>query len=211
LHNRKKNIVILTITALIVIVIDQITKYIIRTTPSLHNFDIIKGWLAFHYTQNPGMAMGINIVPTPVISVISLLAIIGIIIYTVKLSVRANVGQMICMGLIVGGAVGNIIDRMFMAIIQSYGGFMQGHVVDFIFFTLKIDGHTVFPYIFNFADACITTSILILIVFSKYLLPSGSLKAEETVPEKGTVGDGNDNKDLLATGTDGVNPISKSE
>ena len=201
----------MTITTIIVIAIDQTTKYIIRTTPSLHQMDIIKGWLAFHYTQNPGMAMGINILPTPVISVISFLVIIGIIFYITRIANQANTGQMICWGLIIGGAIGNIIDRMFMAIIQSYGGFMQGHVVDFIFFNLRIDGHTVFPYIFNFADACITTSIFILIIFSKYLFPSVSLSHEENVQPQDSITDTSESRNYMASGSEGINSFKESE
>lgn len=75
------------------------------------------------------------------------------------------------MGLIVGGALGNIIDRIFLGYIQNTGGFLYGHVVDFIHFTPSISGTPVFPYIFNIADAAITTAIIILILFNKRLLP----------------------------------------
>ena len=159
-------------TAGTVIIIDRITKYIIRTTPSLQNFQIIKGWLAFNYTQNPGMALGYDWLPTPVIGLISLLAIIIIMAYILKFMKRATTVQMVFAGLIIGGALGNIFDRMFMGIIQSNGGFMDGRVVDFIHFSLTIHGHPVFPYIFNFADSCITVSVLSLLIFNKYLLPS---------------------------------------
>lgn len=210
---KNRNILIMTITAVIVIAIDRVTKYLIRTTPSLQHLEIIKGWLAFHYTQNPGMALGIDFVPTPVISIVSLLAVIIIVIFTVRVAARANKGQMICMGMIIGGASGNLIDRMFMAIIQSYGGFFQGHVVDFIFFNLRIDGHTVFPYIFNFADACITTSILILIVFNKYLLPSTTLsnKGEELTESDAAVSNSENNGEYLSSEAQGFNSVKKSD
>lgn len=167
----KKKITVFSITAILVIIIDRISKYAIRTTPSLQNFQIIKGWLAFNYTQNPGMAMGIDFIPTPVIGIFSIVAVILILIFAIRSSKNAPMGQVICWGLIVGGALGNLIDRMFMGIIQSAGGFMDGRVVDFIHFTPEIYGHPVFPYIFNFADACITTSILVLLVFNKYMFP----------------------------------------
>jgi signal peptidase II len=200
----------MAIAVLLVVAIDQYTKYMVRTTPALQNWDIIKGWLAFHYTQNPGMALGINIIPTPVISVISSIAIIVIIIFTVRIAARANIGQMICMGMIIGGATGNIIDRMFMGIIQSYGGFMQGHVVDFIFFTKQIDGHTIFPYIFNVADAFITTSILILIIFNKYLLPSNTSQEQSESEEKSSV---EDTKDInfMESGSQSVKSVPDTE
>ena len=200
----------MAIAALLVVAIDQYTKYAVRTTPALQNWDIINGWLAFHYTQNPGMALGINIIPTPVISVISSIAIIVIIIFTVRIAARANMGQMICMGMIIGGATGNIIDRMFMGIIQSYGGFMQGHVVDFIFFTKQIDGHTLFPYIFNAADAFITTSILILIIFNKYLLPTNSSEEQSESEKESTVEDTRD-IDFMESGSHSVKSVPDTE
>ncbi len=71
------------------------------------------------------------------------------------------------MGLILGGAFGNIADRLFMGIIMDYGGVLEGHVVDFIYFSLKIGDWTVFPYIFNVADIAISTAIILLVLFNK--------------------------------------------
>jgi signal peptidase II len=76
------------------------------------------------------------------------------------------------MGLILGGAIGNIIDRIFMGIVYGYGGVLDGHVVDFIHFNLEIWDTPVFPYIFNFADVAISTSIIILILFHKRIMPT---------------------------------------
>ncbi|MEX0779852.1 MAG: signal peptidase II [Balneolales bacterium] len=157
-----------------VIVLDQISKYVIRTTPTLHNYQIIEGWLAFHYTQNPGMALGISWADTWIISLIAIVATVVIIVFIFKTMQSATIGYMICMGLIIGGALGNIIDRLFMARIENYGTFLDGHVVDFIHFTLTINGFRIFPYIFNIADAAISVSIFTLILFYKQLMPEAS-------------------------------------
>jgi signal peptidase II len=162
--------------AVLVIGLDQWSKYVVRTTPSFQNWEIIEGWLAFHYTQNPGMAMGMDWASTEVISVIAILATIGIIMYILRSMRMANVGYMTCMGLIIGGAIGNIIDRLIMAKLESYGGILEGHVVDFIHFSLRISDYPVFPYIFNVADIAISTAIIALLVFNKRLLP-----IEETI------------------------------
>lgn len=154
-----------------VITIDQWSKYVVRTDANWQYFDIIKGWLAFHYIQNPGMAMGIEVLPTYIIGYLTLAAIIGIVFYLFKLLKTANWGQVFCYGLIIGGAIGNIFDRMFMGIIQDKSGFMDGHVVDFIHFTLEINGWSVFPYIFNFADVAISCSVIAMFVFYKHLMP----------------------------------------
>lgn len=176
--NRNKLVALLT-PAVIVLALDQITKYIIRTSPELHNKIIIEGWLRLYYTQNPGMAMGIDWLPTIVVSSVAILAVTGILIYLLRSIETASIGYLIFMGLILGGAFGNIADRIFMGYVEGNGGILEGHVVDFIYFSLQINDWTVFPYIFNVADIGISVSIISLLIFSKKLLPA-SQKEEPT-------------------------------
>jgi signal peptidase II len=170
-NNRASKLWALLMPALFVIGLDQWTKHLVRTTPSYQHWDIIKGWLSFHYTQNPGMAMGMDWASTEIISIIAIVATIGILTYILRSMDKANIGYMLCMGLIIGGALGNIIDRLVMARLENYGGLLEGHVVDFIHFTLEINGYPVFPYIFNVADIAISTAIIALLIFNKRLLP----------------------------------------
>ncbi len=176
--NRNKLVALLT-PAVIVLALDQITKYIIRTSPELHNKIIIEGWLRLYYTQNPGMAMGIDWLPTIVVSSVAILAVTGILIYLLRSIETASIGYLIFMGLILGGAFGNIADRIFMGYVEGNGGILEGHVVDFIYFSLQINDWTVFPYIFNVADIGISVSIISLLIFSKKLLPAAQ-KEEPT-------------------------------
>lgn len=166
----QKKLSYLLIPAAVVLVIDQLTKWVVRVTPELHNYTIIDGWLQLYYTKNPGMALGIDILSTPVISSIAILAAVGILVYVLKNIEQTSTGYLICMGLIIGGAMGNISDRIFMGLIEGDGGVLHGHVVDFIYFSLQINAWSVFPYIFNFADVAISTSIITLVVFNKKLL-----------------------------------------
>ncbi|MEX0608470.1 MAG: signal peptidase II [Balneolaceae bacterium] len=177
----RKKLLALLIPVLSVLAIDQLTKWIIRTSPEMQNKTIIDGWLQFYYTQNPGMALGIDILSTPVISVIAILAVIGITIYLIQSIEHATTGYLICMGLILGGALGNISDRIFMGIIEDNGGILHGHVVDFIYFSLSINDFTVFPYIFNVADIAISVSIISLLLFNKRLFITKQEDSE--VPE----------------------------
>jgi len=163
--------------------LDQISKHWVRMTPSAHNWEIIPGWLAFYYTQNPGMALGINWLSTPVISVIAIVATLGILLYVLKTIEKVKMGYLFCMGLILGGALGNIIDRLVMARVGGYGGMLDGHVIDFIHFTLEINGYPVFPYIFNVADIAISTSIIALIVFNKSILHAEEEEEENITHE----------------------------
>lgn len=180
-----KKLTALGVPILVVVLVDQFTKYWIRTTPSWQHWEIIPGWLSFHYTQNPGMALGMRWAPTEVISLIAIIATIGIFGYVIYTINRANIAYLICMGLILGGAVGNIIDRLVMAQIESYGGILEGHVVDFIHFTLDINGFAVFPYIFNVADMAISCAIIAMLLFHQKIMPTekSSLPTEEE-PEK---------------------------
>lgn len=180
--NRNKLFALFT-PAAVVVILDQFTKQLVRTTPALQNWDIIPGWLAFHYTQNPGMALGMDWFSTPLISLIAILATIGILIYILRTMHRANMGYLVCMGLVLGGAFGNIIDRLVMAKVESYGGVLEGHVIDFIHFNLTISGYPVFPYIFNVADIAISTAIISLLVFNKRILPVEDDESKEASAE----------------------------
>ncbi len=117
------------------------------------------------------MALGMDWLSTPAISIVAIIATIGILTYILFTLKRANYAYLVCMGLIIGGALGNITDRIFMAIAGGYGGVLDGHVVDFIHFNLTIGDWAVFPYIFNVADIAISTSIIVLLVFHKKIMP----------------------------------------
>ena len=117
--------------------------------------------------------------PTPAISVVAILAVTGILIYILRNIEEANMGYLICMGLVLGGAFGNIADRLFMAIIMDYGGVLEGHVVDFIYFSLQINDWTVFPYIFNVADVAISCSIITLLIFNKRFFVHHDVEVEK--------------------------------
>ncbi|SMO84977.1 signal peptidase II [Gracilimonas mengyeensis] len=174
-----KKLTALFAPAIFVLIIDQLTKWWVRTTPELHNKTLIEGWLQFYFTKNPGMALGIDVLSTPVISTIAILAVTGILVYVMRHIYAASIGYLVCMGLILGGAFGNIADRIFMGIIGGYGGVLDGHVVDFIYFSLEINDWTVFPYIFNIADVAISASIILLLVFNKRFFVAGTLDGTE--------------------------------
>lgn len=172
MSEKGKKLVTLLSPILVVLVADQFTKYLVRTTPDLQRMDVIEGWLAFNFTKNPGMALGMDWLSTPVISSIAILATIGILLYVLFNLRQATFAYLLCMGLILGGALGNIMDRLFMGIVGGYGGVLEGHVVDFIHFDLEIGNTPVFPYIFNVADIAISTSIIILLLFHKKIMPA---------------------------------------
>ena len=183
----KKKIALFGSIVLLVAVFDQITKFWILYTPNLHQYTLIEGWLAFHYTKNPGMALGISWADTWVISLVAIFATIVILWYVYKTLTQAGFGYVTCMALIVGGAIGNIIDRLIQAPLGGYGNVLEGHVVDFIHFKLEIAGTPVFPYIFNVADSAITVAIITLLLFFRKLMPEYQFqKTDDSVSESGS-------------------------
>ncbi|MEX1211839.1 MAG: signal peptidase II [Balneolaceae bacterium] len=166
-----------------VLVLDQLSKHWVRYSLELHHLEIIEGWLQFNYTQNPGMAMGMEFFPTPVISGVAILATIAIFVYLFRNLENSTTAYLICMGSILGGALGNITDRLTMGYIEGHGGILDGHVIDFIHFNLELWDRPVFPYIFNVADIAITTSIIVMLLFHNRIMPTPEPDTEpETTP-----------------------------
>ncbi len=135
---------IFTVTAIISVLVDQISKFFIET------FLYEKSTLFFTYLQNKGAAWGIFSDNELFLKLITPVLILIIALYFSALS--KNKFEFFIGGLVVGGALGNYIDRLF-----------RGHVVDFIDFK-------VWP-IFNVADICIVVGCLLYIV---YLVKNGS-------------------------------------
>jgi signal peptidase II len=203
---KSKKLLFLFTPVIIVWIIDQVTKHWVRYSLELHRYEVIEGWLAFNYTQNPGMALGMDWLSTPTISVVAILATIGILIYILKTLHVANRAYLFCMGLIIGGALGNITDRLTMGLIEGYGGVLHGHVIDFIHFTLRINETPVFPYIFNVADIAISTSIIAMLLFHKRILPMENHHEEASIGQPDSPG-----QDLSGETGDGLNAASDSE
>jgi signal peptidase II len=145
----KKQYLIFSLAS-ILIVIDQITKLLIRLyLPEGESIPVLQGIFHLTHTRNTGAAFSLMTGHTGVLTVISLLAIIIISIYVIKRKAAFTPAQSTGWALLLGGTAGNFIDRI------SLGG-----VTDF--FDLAFIN---FP-IFNFADIFIDTGALILIVMA---------------------------------------------
>ncbi len=164
--------------------LDQISKLFVKgfSIPFLHiNFQgmfegqripIIGNFFRLTFTENPGLAFGFD--PGSSfkfwISLFSLLASIGLLIYLYVIR-NERTSLKIAIAFILGGAVGNLIDRMFYGVIYGYAPLFYGRVVDFLdvdFFNITIFGRSYERWpIFNFADAAVTIGVLILLFFYK--------------------------------------------
>jgi len=169
---------------LAVIISDQISKFYIKgiSIPFLNlKFDgmylgesipALGDFFKITFTENPGMAFGFD--PGSdfklFISVFSLVASIGLLIYLFTVR-NKSFSLKIAIALILGGAVGNVIDRMFYGVIYDYAPLFYGKVVDFFdfdFFNFSIFGRSYDRWpIFNIADAAVSIGVLILLVFYK--------------------------------------------
>jgi signal peptidase II len=170
---------------LAVIVADQVSKIYVKgiSIPALNiNFEgmylgesisVIGDFFRITFTENPGMAFGFD--PGSdfklFISVFSLVASIGLLIYLFTIR-KKSFSLRIAIALILGGAIGNVIDRMFYGIIFDYAPLFYGKVVDFFdfdFFNFSIFGRSYERWpIFNIADAAVSIGVLILLFFYKH-------------------------------------------
>lgn len=149
INNRKKYLLFFTLLPLI---IDIITKYIVKTNMVLYSFiPVIDGFFNIVYVLNPGAAFSflhdMNESYRQIFFVsITSVAIIVIFYIFLKETTKLNI---IGFALILSGAIGNLIDRIFI-----------GKVVDFLDFYYK-SYH--FPA-FNVADSCITIGVALIII-----------------------------------------------
>ena len=103
---------------------------------------VIGDFFRITFIENPGLAFGIDINSNIKlwISIFSLIASVGLIIYLYVVR-KENIGFRIALALILGGAIGNFIDRAFYGIIYDYAPLFYGKVVDFLdfdFFNLTL-------------------------------------------------------------------------
>lgn len=126
-HRAKRVLWIALATAVVAILTDQVTKWwALRTLADGGNRPLLGNFLSFQLVHNPGAAFSVGEGSTWVFSVLSLVVVVGIAYVLVSGRVRDTALAFI-LGLIGGGAVGNLIDRLTQP--PSFG---NGHVVDFI-------------------------------------------------------------------------------
>jgi signal peptidase II len=134
------------------------------------SISVIGNFFKITFIENPGMAFGFN--PGSDfklwISIFSLIASIGLIAYLYVVR-NKSLSLRIALAMILGGAVGNLIDRIFYGIIYKYAPAFYGKVVDFFdfdFFNFAIFGRSYDRWpIFNIADASVTIGVIILVLF----------------------------------------------
>lgn len=133
---------------LIMLVIDQYTKYIIDTNFLLGESSVvIDGFFNLTYVQNRGMAFGLFQGKIDVVSIIALFAVLIILGFFIKNFRKMSILERIAYTMIFSGAIGNLIDR-----------FLRGYVID------MLDFRGIWSFIFNFADVWINIGVILIIV-----------------------------------------------
>lgn len=196
---------------LLVLIIDQAIKLYIKS--HFHYGEVTRvfgDWCRITFTENPGMAFGIEFggnYGKLALSVFRILAVFFGFYYIKKIvNDGEHKGFIVCVALVLAGAIGNILDSAFYGLMFSsttdyevarfmpveggYAGFLHGQVVDMFYFPIyqgtlpewlpKWGGEPFefFNAIFNFADMAISFGIGIILVFQKYFF------AEKKQPEQ---------------------------
>lgn len=177
-----------------ILVIDQIIKIEVKTNMCLGESVRVTNWFYISFIENNGMAYGMTFFNKLVLSVFRIIAVgcIGWYMHKV-LQQKHSTGYIVVLSMILAGAAGNIIDSMFYGLIfnasspfyvsylvpfgSGYASFLQGKVVDMFYFPLIVTTYPdwvpfkggqefiFFSPVFNFADACISVGVVLLLLF----------------------------------------------
>lgn len=142
----RRSILIAAITIPSVVILDQLTKWLIWNTygpaGDLVEAEYLGGLLHFHFVRNTGSAFGLFQGQTGILTVATFLAIGFLVVFFIK-NARESVFVALALSLLVGGAIGNLIDRL-----------RLGYVIDWI----KLPNWPTF----NVADSSITIGVIVL-------------------------------------------------
>lgn len=120
----------------VVVLVDQATKAaVLQFMYRQQSLSLFGDWLRLTFTENPGMAFGLTVGPPGMVTVLSIIAtcLVAAYVYQVR---HDYAPYRWSLALILGGALGNIIDRVFYGILLDYGELFMGRVVDFIHVSL---------------------------------------------------------------------------
>lgn len=172
---------------ILIILIDQVSKILVKTNMDMNQeINVIGEWFKLHYTENFGMAFGLEFFGRPGKVILSLFRLIaaGLISYYIFYLIKRNTpsGYIYSLCLILAGAIGNIIDSIFYGVIFSYDGLLFGRVVDMLYFPLWRgylpewipfiggDYFIFFRPVFNIADSAITIGVATILIFYRKML-----------------------------------------
>jgi len=196
-----------TLIIVAILLIDQAIKIWVKTSMTLHESIHITDWFYITFIENMGMAFGMQLGSKIVLSLFRVVAI-GVLGYYIwqQVNKNARTGYLVCLSMVLAGAAGNLIDCMFYGMLfnesspyylsyfvdfgTGYAPFLMGKVVDMFYFPLiETEWPTWMPFVggqhfvffspvFNFADACISVSVVLLLLFYREEISKITLKKE---------------------------------
>ena len=182
--------------SLAAIVIDQAIKIWVKTSMYMHEMIEITPWFKILFTENRGMAFGMELMDKLFLTSFRIVAVV-FLIYIIGKQIKQGIDYLflICLSLILAGATGNIIDCLFYGMVfnnppapivaefvpwgTGYDTIFYGRVVDMFYFPLVEwnwpdwlpfcggEHFIFFSPIFNFADACISCGVIIVALFCR--------------------------------------------
>ena len=186
---------LVTIIIVAVLAIDQLLKFWVKTNFYLGESLPIFSWFQLVFIQNNGMAFGWEIGSKLILTLLRIVTVGFLIFYICRICNRkeAKTGYLVCLSMVIAGAMGNIVDCMFYGLIFNnplppetasflppeggYGSFLHGLVVDMLYFPMCqwiwpqwmpfVGGEhfLFFRPVFNIADSSISVGIVMLILF----------------------------------------------
>lgn len=162
-----------------IVIVDQVSKFLIKgiSIPFLgisiqgmrpgSSISLIDNFFRFTFIENPGMAFGLEIGSKPIRAIFTIIASI-LIIYFIYKNRKEIFYLRFALALILGGALGNLVDRIFYGVIFGTGGLLHGNVVDFFQINIpdiKIFGKVFYSWpIFNVADIAVTAGFIMIMI-----------------------------------------------
>jgi len=198
------------IIALVIICLDQASKLLVHKYMYLHEeVNVLGEWFKLHYLLNPGMAFGIrweNEFGKLALTVFRIIAMFGIGYYLYQMvQKKSHTGFLICLAMILGGAIGNVIDSTFYGVfldnapLGSPAKWFHGQVIDMLFFPIAdfiwpawipfLGGEyfLFFSPVFNIADSSIFLGVISILIFQKKFFVEKEATTSEDIkqPEPG--------------------------
>lgn len=199
----RNKIILAGVIVLLVLAIDQFLKFWVKTNMTLGvsgEIPVFGDWFKLHFTENEGMAFGLKLPGhwgKLILTVFRIIAVTGIIYYLrLQAKALASNSTIVLLALILGGAMGNIIDSVFygqwftdsvFGLAQwaqdgnGYASYFHGKVVDMFYFPIIHgtypdwvpwkggESFTFFSAIFNVADAAISIGLISILLFKRSL------------------------------------------
>ena len=183
-------------SVLLAIFIDQVIKIAVKTGMALGDgFSVFGDWFQIRFIENNGMAFGMELFDKVFLTGFRLVAVVFLVYLINKLIKNREypLGFVFAVAMIMAGAAGNIIDCLFYGEIfsssygevahfvpwgEGYASFFEGRVVDMFYFPLftwpqwmpLVGGDIFFSPVFNFADACISCSVIAMLIWYRRFL-----------------------------------------